>query len=96
MKYRSILFICTLALFGLLVSACDVIAARTGGEATPTPIPTVVADTNVIAEGRVVPYQHVNLSFKSGGQVVEVLVDEGEVIEEDQVIARLANKEQSQ
>lgn len=94
MKSRSILFICTLALFGLLVSACDVIAARTGGEATPTPIPTVVADTNVIAEGRLVPHQHVNLSFKTGGQVVEVLVDEGEVIEEGQVIARLANMEQ--
>ena len=94
MKSRSILFICTLAISVVLLTACDAIAARTGGEATPTPIPTVVADTNVIAEGRAVPYQHVNLSFKTGGQVVEVLVDEGEVIEEGQVIARLANMEQ--
>lgn len=94
MKFRLILFICTLALFGLLLTACDVIAARTGGQATPTPIPTVVTDTNVIAEGRVVPHQHVNLSFKTGGQVVEVLVEEGEVIEAGQIVARLANKEQ--
>lgn len=94
MKFRLILFICTLAIFGLLLTACDVIAARTGGQATPTPIPTVVTDTNVIAEGRVVPHQHVNLSFKTGGQVVEVLVEEGEVIEAGQIVARLANKEQ--
>ena len=94
MKAKSITFVIILAIFGLLLTACDAIAAQTAGEAEPTPIPTVIADTDVIAEGRIVPHQHVNLSFKTGGQVVEVLVDEGDMIEAGQVISRLANKEQ--
>jgi multidrug resistance efflux pump len=81
----------------ILLTACDSLPALPGQsteEAESTEIPIVIADTEIISEGRLVPNQYVNLSFKSGGQVVELLVDEGEVVEEGQVMARLGNREQ--
>ena len=94
MKAKTFTLILTLALGGLLSTACSAVAAQATSQGKPTPVPTVVTDTDVIAEGRLVPHQHVNLSFKTGGQVVEVLVEEGQEIEAGQVIAHLANKEQ--
>lgn len=82
-----------LLLFGLLAAACGAIAPPSN-QAEPTAIPVVIADTQVVAEGRLVPPQFVNLAFKAGGQVAEVLVQEGESVEADQVIARLTNQEQ--
>lgn len=83
--------IITLALAGLVATAC-------GGVAKPTPTPeapAVVTDNlAVIAEGRLLPRQFVKLSFRSGGEVAEVLVAEGERVEADQVIARLKDEEQ--
>lgn len=94
MNAKLFKLIVLLLLGGLLTGACNAIAARTSAEGEPTDIPIVVVDTKIIAEGRLVPYQHVNLSFKGDGQVTKVLVEEGEVIEEGQLIAHLVNKEQ--
>src|SRR3970040_468952 len=83
------LFIITL-LSGLILAAC-------GGTATPTPggeAPPVVADDiAVIAEGRLLPKESVQLSFSAGGKVVEILAAEGAPVKEDDVIARLENSE---
>jgi len=78
----------------LLVTACNAIGGGTPEEAEPTEIPIVIADTEVIAEGSLVPKQFVNLSFTTGGQVVEVLVEEGDKVTAGQVIARLDQNEQ--
>jgi multidrug resistance efflux pump len=83
-----------LALSALLLQACGAIGGQQAGAATPTPLPVVVAETNVVAEGRVVPNQFVSLSFKTGGQVAEVLVKEGETVEAGEAIARLDDSEQ--
>jgi HlyD family secretion protein len=83
-----------LLLGGILTAACSAIGSQTTGEAEPTDIPIVEADIEIISEGRLVPRQHVNLSFKAGGQVAEVMVEEGDSIESGQVIARLADSEQ--
>jgi multidrug resistance efflux pump len=53
-----------------------------------------VADIEVVSEGRLVPYDDINLSFKTGGQVNEVLIEEGDTVSSGQVIARLGNLEQ--
>jgi multidrug resistance efflux pump len=55
----------------------------------PTPIPVVTGESGVIVEGKLVPVQHVQLSFNMPGVITEVLVEEGQVIEQGQVIARL-------
>jgi multidrug resistance efflux pump len=82
-----------LALSALFLQACGAVGGQQAG-ATPTPIPVVVAETNVVAEGRVVPNQFVSLSFKTGGQVAEVLVKEGELVEAGAAIARLDDSAQ--
>jgi multidrug efflux pump subunit AcrA (membrane-fusion protein) len=98
MKPKVIWLITVLLLGGLLLAACDSIPGLPGSEPTEeaaaTEIPIVVADIEVVSEGRLVPYENVNLSFKSGGQVQEVLFEEGDQVESGEVIARLGNREQ--
>ncbi len=94
MKKQYFLSLITSLVLLTLLTACDSIMPASTTEAESTEIPIVIADTEIISEGRLVPNQYVNLSFKSGGQVVELLVDEGEVVDEGQVMARLGNREQ--
>jgi multidrug resistance efflux pump len=95
MKSKSTLLIIVLLMGVSLIAACD---ALPGGQPTEetvaTEIPIVVADIEVVSEGRLVPYDDINLSFKTGGQVNEVLVEEGDTVSSGQVIARLGNLEQ--
>ncbi|OGO41813.1 MAG: hypothetical protein A2W36_06585 [Chloroflexi bacterium RBG_16_58_14] len=83
------------ALGSLILSACGSLGAP-ASDAAPTDIPIVITDTDVVAEGRVVPNDSANLSFKIAGQVTEVLITEGDTVEVGQVIARLDNSEQLQ
>jgi multidrug efflux pump subunit AcrA (membrane-fusion protein) len=88
------LFIISFVIFtGLLLSACG-----SGEEqaAESTPIPTVVAEDVIIAEGRLEPIHYVDIAFNASGTVSEVLVSEGEQVTEGQVIARLENSEAKQ
>lgn len=94
MHSRIILKAVFLLLLGSLTAACGSIAPPSADQGEPTQIPIVIADTQVVAEGRLVPHQFVNLAFKTGGQVAEVLVNEGETVAEGQVIAKLTNQEQ--
>ena len=88
------LFIITLILFtGVLLSACG---AGSEQAAESTPIPTVVADNLIVAEGRIEPVRYVDIAFNANGTVADVLVSEGEQVSEGQVIARLENSESKQ
>lgn len=85
----------TIAFFifsGLLASCAMFTQAEQEPELTLAP---VQASAEVIAEGRLVPYEHVTLAFSTGGQIAEVLVVEGEMISSGQVIARLNHFEQA-
>lgn len=82
-------------LVGLLLLA---VALAACGSPAPTTIPpTAAAATNPaptvqpasVAEGRLLPLQVTTLSFGTGGPVVEVLVNEGDVVQAGDVIARL-------
>ncbi len=90
MKSIKVYVFITLALLAL--SACSGIPGATAG--TPTPLPTVIAETNIVAEGRVVPADEVQLSFLSAGQVAEVLVEEGDLVKKGDVVAVLKDREQ--
>ena len=77
-----------LALSVLLLAACS------RSQATPTPaagteIPPVLSDTGVIAEGRLVPANYVDLAFSSGGKVSQILKHEGEAVKSGEIIAQL-------
>ena len=43
----------------------------------------------VSAEGQIVPLRHANLVFQAGGEIVEILVTEGQTVQEGDVLARL-------
>lgn len=74
----------------LILTACG-----TSGTATPenTPIPTVIADKVIIADGRIEPVGYAEMAFNGPGVVGEVLVVEGEQVKAGQILARLENSE---
>ena len=79
-----------LVVFSLLLVAC-------GAEETPTPEPVESLSLDyVIAEGHILPAQDVRLSFSASGKVDEILVAEGEDVTKDQVLIRLADREQAE
>jgi len=94
MKKYTKISLTLVALSMLVLSACSALPIGNTPEPEETEIPVVQADLGIIAEGRLVPSEFVNLSFKSGGQVHEVLFEEGEVVSEGDVIAILGNREQ--
>lgn len=68
--------------------------AGTFGLAQPTPEPTplleVTAGTRVVADAVVLPLNSVELTFESSGvRVAEILVEEGDTVDEGQALARL-------
>lgn len=74
---------------GLSLAGCSVFTTP----AEETAAPTVVVDESVIAQGNLVPTDYIMLSFGVAGQVSEVLVEEGDWMEEGQVLARIGDTE---
>ena len=83
----------SLLLIGLLGASCSSIIP-TESEPETTDIPVIIADTRVVADGMLVPQDFVDLAFVSGGEVAEVLVEEGDFVTTGDVIARLSGREQ--
>lgn len=74
----------------LIVLALTLAACGTA-QATPeaTPVPTVVADDTIIAEGKLEPIHYTELALNASGLVSEVLFEEGDEVKAGDVIARL-------
>ena len=89
MKNKRTLFV-LFAVAGLVMSACEQGAAATEDSF----VPVVVDDFNVIAEGRLVPNRYVDLAFSAAGLVQEVMIAEGDIVAEGDVLALLNNEEQ--
>lgn len=87
-----IILVCSLAL-----SACAQTPQTTAAQSaqgTETPIPPVKASDEIIAEARLVPLDSVTLSFVTSGVVKEINFQEGDLVDNGDVIARLGNQEQ--
>ena len=82
-------------LASMLIALALVVSACGSGAATPASDvpPVVVDDFAVIADGRLLPSQFVQLSFANPGRVAQLLRAEGEPVAQDEVIARLENSE---
>lgn len=63
-------------------------------EATPTPLPAIQSNPEVIVDAVVVPARFATLSLPASGIVAELLVSEGDRVEQGQVIAQLENERQ--
>ncbi|MGB7875104.1 MAG: HlyD family efflux transporter periplasmic adaptor subunit [Anaerolineales bacterium] len=88
MKWTKLILL--LVIPALLLTACG------GQEDTPTPPPALLPVEAVIAEGHLVPEDDLTLSFTVRGKVTEILVEEGDMVREGEVLVRLADREQAE
>jgi len=77
----------------MLVAACGGLPGSAGAGGTPTPLPPIVSEGEIVVDGRLVPNKWVDLAFNSSGEIAEVLVEEGDLVQAGDVIARLGNRE---
>ena len=77
--------------FLALIVLALTLAACSSAQATPeaTPVPTVVADDTIIAEGKLEPIHYTELALNASGLVSEVFFAEGDEVAAGDVIARL-------
>jgi HlyD family secretion protein len=87
MKYKFLIVWIGLS---LLFTACS--AGGNPGAATPEVIPTVIADTSIIAEGRLEPVRYVEIASNVSGVVSEVLVEEGQTVKKGEPLLRLGDE----
>src|ERR1044071_1750276 len=87
MKYKFLIAAVSLS---LLFTACS--SAGKPAAATPSAIPTVIADSTVTAEGRVEPVRYAEIAFNASGVVSDVLVQEGEPVTKGQPLIRLGDE----
>jgi multidrug efflux pump subunit AcrA (membrane-fusion protein) len=84
-------------LMGLGVLAIALVACGTDANATEEgAIPIIVDDLSVIADGRLNPIESAQLSFSTGGEIIAVLVQEGDSVKRGQPLIQLGNREQFQ
>ena len=86
---KRLTILSTFIILTAMLSACGAEAPGTAEEETP--MPTVLADTSIIAEGRLEPVEFADISFSTGGIVDEVFVVEGAQVSKDELLARLEN-----
>ena len=90
MKHK---FVITVLAFSLLLAACS-----TGNTATPTAeaIPTVIADSTIIAEGRLEPVRYAEIAFTASGRISQILVEEGQAVHKGDELIRLGDASDTQ
>ena len=79
----------TMIILALTVAACGASPTAT---TEATPIPTVIADDTIIAEGRVEPIQYAEIAFNASGSVSEIFVKEGQAVKKGDPIIRLGDE----
>jgi HlyD family secretion protein len=65
-----------------------------GADQTATvPVEAKTVTVRIAASGEVIPFQTVNLSPKSAGRIEQLLVDQGDRVEQGQIVARMDSKD---
>jgi len=87
MKSKTLLVVLAIS---LLLAACS--SAAKNAAATPTAIPTVIADSTIIAEGRLQPVRYAEIAFNASGVVSDALVEEGQLVTKGQPLIKLGDE----
>jgi HlyD family secretion protein len=74
----------------LLFTACSTPGSAATG--TPEAIPTVIADSTIIAEGRLEPIRYAEIAFNANGIVSDVPVAEGQAVKQGEMLIRLGDE----
>ena len=82
-----------LVALSLLLAACSA-----GTAATPTQeaAPTLVADSTIIAEGRLEPLRYAEIAFTASGRISNILVEEGQTVKQGDELIRLGDASDTQ
>lgn len=86
---KKIIFF-ALALFSLLLAACG------AQQAVPSTTSAPVVDSDVIAEGRIVPADDLRVYPQARGTVTDILVKEGQSVSKGDVLVRLGDRESAE
>jgi multidrug efflux pump subunit AcrA (membrane-fusion protein) len=89
MRHQKWMILGLIVMLALLAVGCGQAPAEQTQPAGTDVVPTVPFTPIVSATGEVLPARESTLSFQTGGQVVELLVEEGDVVVEGDVLARL-------
>ena len=85
-----------LTVLGLIIGGLFLVGCSTNAAIASQPgteeIPLAIADTHIVSDGMLVPQDFVDLAFAAGGEVAEVLVEEGDNVLTGEVIARLSGR----
>lgn len=92
LKKKWFILTCLLVCLALFSAACSSIPWAVA-QSEPTQVPVVTERGVVIAEGRLAPLRSSTISFSSGGELGELLVSEGDVVAQGDVLARLGKRE---
>jgi multidrug resistance efflux pump len=87
MKHKVFL---VLTLTSLLLAACS--AGNAPADSTPEAIPTVIADSTIIAEGRLEPVRSAEIAFTASGMVNDVPVQEGQAVSKGDTLISLGDE----
>jgi multidrug efflux pump subunit AcrA (membrane-fusion protein) len=87
MNHKFLLVLVSLVLFATACSGSGAAAAS-----TPEAIPTVIADSTIIAEGRLEPVRYAEIAFHASGVVGELLVREGQSVKQGEPLIRLGDE----
>lgn len=93
MKRKTIILRFLFLMVSLLLVSCQALGSTPTAAPDATEVPLAVLDTALVVEGRLVPKETVQIAFNSSGEVAEVLVEEGDLVQRGQVLARLGNRE---
>ncbi|MBW4540630.1 MAG: efflux RND transporter periplasmic adaptor subunit [Myxacorys chilensis ATA2-1-KO14] len=69
------------------------LAPRQDVRTATAPVEAKTVTVRIAASGEVIPYQTVNLSPKAAGRIVQLLVDQGDRVEQGQIVARMDGKD---
>lgn len=93
MKKQTIILVILLSVVSFLLASCQALGSTPTAAPEATEVPLAVLDSALVVEGSLVPKETVQIAFNSSGEVAEVLVEEGDVVQRGQVLARLGNRE---
>jgi HlyD family secretion protein len=84
-----------ISIFGLLLSGCTAFAAGSPSDPSISPTSPIVSSQTrtIVADGTVRPSKVSELRFEIAGTVTEILVEEGQTVQEGAVLARLASRD---
>src|SRR5215216_2487000 len=89
MKYTFIVLVA----LSFLLAACSA-----GSAASPTTeaVPTIGADSTIIAEGRLEPLRYAEIAFTASGRVSDILVQEGQEVKQGDELIHLGDASDTQ